>query len=369
MAFTRNSEFDFAKGWKDSEDAFRKYASLVREIERWSTSRDAILAARGAAAAMARTDLAAAIDKELDEQIKRARELDKERFRAWKEIQEFLDKLRRYQRFPGKLGFTRPTQPKQISESIMQILMQAQPAEPDFSACAPTPVDQMILKAWQINQYEDLQILSPARPAGLQQSAGNPYSYYSTVLERPSTFKFHVLGGPHGTVIGSTAWGIPIPAVSCGVEIYCRLDVSGLVDIQSSGSSVPQVEIQLQIYASQYRFGGIDWVQAPYWSNGVAAGFYGSPQYLAHASWQANPDPDFGIDDTVAGRFTERQAGMHAITPRNAELWLKLEDIQEGDFFLIRQEWLVAAINAQVDFSWNNVGLLVAGAPIVTKYD
>jgi hypothetical protein len=369
MAFTRKSEFDFTKGWKDSESVFRKYASLVREAERWSTSRDAILSARGAAAAIATADVAAAIDQELDAQIKRAKELDKERFRAWKEIQEFLDKLRRHQRFPAKLGSKRPKQPVQISDTIMQVLMRTQPAEPDFSACLPTAVDQMILKAWQINSYEDLQILSPARPAALQQSAGNPYSYYSAVLERPSIFRFHVWGGPHGSVIGSTAWGIPISAVNCGVEIYCRLDVSGLVDIQSSGSSVPQVEIQLQIYASQYRFGGVDWVQVPYWSDGARPGFYGGEQYIPHASWQTNPDPDFGIDDTAAGRFMERQPGMHTITPRNAELWLKLADVQEGDFFLIRQEWLVAATNAQVDFSWNNVGQLVAGAPIVTKYD
>lgn len=368
MIFTSKPGFDVAKGWKEFEVGYRKYVARLRDLERSRIRRDAMLAARGAAAAVAKADVAAAIDKELDEHIKRANDLDKERFRAWKDIQELLEKLRHLQRFPGKPGHKKP-KPKQFSDVIMQILMQTQPAEPDFSACVATPIDQMILKAWQINTHEDLQILSPARPAGLQQSAGNPYSYYSTVLETPSSFKYHVWGGPHGSVMASTAWGIPIPAVNCGVEIYCGLNVSGLVDIQSSGSSLPQVEIQLQVSASQYRFAGVDWVQVPYWSDGSAPGFHGVQRYIPHASWQAYPDPDFGIENTDAGFFMERQPGQHPITPRQAELWLKLSDVQEGDFFLIRHHWLVATTNAHVDFSWNNVGLLVAGAPIVMKYN
>jgi hypothetical protein len=86
MAFARKSGFDVAKGWKKFEAGYRKYVALLRDLERSRIRRDAIFTAPGAAAAAAKADVGAAIDKELDEHINRANELDKERFLGWKGI-------------------------------------------------------------------------------------------------------------------------------------------------------------------------------------------------------------------------------------------------------------------------------------------
>ncbi len=366
MTLTIKTGFDFARNQEELEQRCREYFATVRELNRFSSRREAFLASRGAAAAVARSDVSAAIDSELDEQIRRAAELNKERFRLWKAIQEVLDRLRRAERFPTRPGSANP-KPHHAEDLRSLILMQTQPTAPDFSACVATPIDRMILKRWQLIEHDTLKVLSPARSSGLQPSASVPNSYYSTVLEAPTSFRFHVWGGPDGLAYGSTVWGVPIDSVNCGVEIYCGLTAGGLVDIESGGYVVPVVSIDLQVIVSQYRFPGVDWVQVPYWAESGSPGFFGGEQYIPYRSWQAYPDPDFSNWNPSISY--EEQAGVHPIKPHKAALSLALSDVQEGDFFLLKSKWSVFATRAHVDFSWNNVGLLVAAAPFVVKYD
>jgi hypothetical protein len=331
------------------EQVCGRYFESLRGMGRAGLKSRALLTARVLEGGTASEQIDRILDEELDRRFEVFDRLSKEQLAAYIHFARLIQRIRD------------PDLRRVAGPALQQTQQQQQQAGADFGGCTPTQVTEMTLYNWQILEYPNLQILNPPTPSNLQVAPNNPYAQYSAAPSAVTPFRFHVSGGPDGSVTSSLAWGFAVAGVGCGFELYCRTRATGLVNILPADYIVPHVDVDLQITVRQYRDPGVDFSQIPYWG-----GFFGASPPNRHALWRAYPLADFDVGSPSIS--TNVETGVHPIHEHSAEVWLRLVDVQDGDFFLITYHSGVLASEAYVDLSWNNMGTLIVDAPFAVQY-